>query len=57
MKAKPFPGHRCKGATMSVRVSCECGWSSAHWSGSGARRSAYGEFRWHIEQQHKAAQP
>jgi len=49
-KSKPLAGHKCKGITVWVSVSCECGWSSVHNAGPGARRSAYNEWRWHIDQ-------
>ncbi|HET9063708.1 MAG TPA: hypothetical protein VFO62_10505 [Candidatus Binatia bacterium] len=38
---------------MSVRVDCECGWTSAPWVGSGARKNAYAEWRGHVEQHSK----
>jgi hypothetical protein len=47
-KIKPLDKHKCKGARLAVYVSCECGWTSSNWSGTGARRSAYHEFRQHI---------
>jgi hypothetical protein len=49
-RSKAVPGHRCRGAVLSVRVNCECGWSSANWSGTGARHNAYAEFRWHVQE-------
>ena len=47
-RTKPQKDHRCDGATLSVRVKCECGWRSSEWVGKGARANAYAEWRSHI---------
>lgn len=51
MKAK---GHKCLGATIAVRVKCECGFV-AEWMGPDARKNAYREWRAHVEA-HAAAE-
>lgn len=54
-RAKPVPGHACKGAKLYVSVHCECGWTSGKWGApGGGRASAYGEWKWHVERCLKA---
>lgn len=55
-KTKPVAGHKCAGATLGVRVACECGWSTGYWCGPGARKEAYAEWRGHVAQHAKAGQ-
>jgi hypothetical protein len=55
-KPKPMPGHKCRGASFGVRVSCECGWVSGTWYGQGARSNAYGEWQGHVAQHAKNEQ-
>lgn len=56
-ESKALKGHKCAGVKMSVHVNCECGWTSANWSGPGARSSAYSEWRRHVKECEKAAAP
>lgn len=53
-KKDQTPGHKCAGARLYVSVHCECGWTSGKWGGAD-RRSAYAEWRWHVEQCAKTA--
>lgn len=54
-RAEPASGHKCMGAKLSVRVTCECGWESPNYGGKGARAFAYAEWRAHVADVHKKA--
>lgn len=48
----PIEGHKCRGARMSIEVSCECGWTSHPHSGGRARSLAFAEWRTHVRRKH-----
>lgn len=47
-KTKPVPGHKCKGVSIGVKVTCECGFTAGPWFGEGAKANAYSEWRYHV---------
>jgi len=49
-ESEALPGHKCRGARMMFHTSCECGWTSGHFS---SRSDAYHEWRYHRGQVHK----